>query len=447
MNISYPLFRSWKKLCLLLVLFIQLPMPINVSAQTQNIPEIESPVALLFNTASGQVLFEQDSDVTMDVGSISKLLTLYILRQSIEAGDLNWDTSVAISDYAYEVSQDYDVANVPLRQDKLYHVEELYEAVVINLAHGAAIALAEEIAGSEADFVKLMEAQLEAWELEDFNLINATGLTSEYDPAVIGSEDEGHTNQLTAEAVGVISYYLLKDYPDILEVSSIPQQVFQKGTTDEFLMTNYNKMLPDGSFAYPDIDGLSTGSSFGGGYNVAVTAEREDFRLMAIVLGAKTDDDRFNSASQLLEYGFGYFRSDHLIQADQAATHISEIPIVGANESSVALVYEETLDLTVPIGQNNVSLAYNFVPIESYFDDQGRLVSPVEARTQVGAVEVTLRDAALQYLPNVRGNQAQVYVAETIEEAPWYTNSWNNISNGLYDTMESIRVFFTDLFN
>lgn len=447
MKLHISALKNWKKLCLLLVLFIQMPVTVTAQVQNQTLPTIESPTALLFNANSGQIIFEKESDIPMDAGSVSKLLSLYILRKAIDAGEIDWDTTVPISDYAYAVSQDYDVANVPLRQDKTYTVEELYEAVIINLAHGATIALSELLAGSEPEFVQAMSQQLDAWGIEDYDLINATGLTSAYDPTVVGSEEEGTTNQLTAEAVGVIAYYLLEDYPDILSLTSVTEKTFRQGTSDAFQMTNYNQMLPSSNFGYPDVDGLSSGSSLAGGYNLVVTADRDNYRLLAVILGATSNEERYNSATALLDYGFGYFRNDRLIQANQVATQISEIPVVGATEKSVSLVYEEPLDLTVPIGQNNVSLAYDFIPNDAYFDDNNRLVSPVAANTTVGSVQVTLRDSPINYLPNVQGNQTPVKIASAIEEAPWYTNSWNQLSDGFSQTMESIRVFFTDLFN
>lgn len=445
MKFNQWLQKAWKHLFLLLALLFQ--STLNISAQTINPPTINAQSALIINADTGQILFEKDSDEAVEVGGASKLLSLYLLSKALVEGEISWETNVPISDYAYTVSQDYNIPNVPLRQDVNYTVSELYEAAVINSANGATIALIELLAENEEAFVSLMNQQLDDWGLENNQIINVTGLTSAYVAHELNSDEEGATNQLTAETLGLISYHLLADTPEILQYSFITRKLFKAGTSDAFQMTNFNRLLPNNDLAYPGVSGLMTGYSPQDGYSMVTTAERNGMRFITVLLGNETDEGRFQETTNLLDYSFGYFKNFHLAQVGDSVTQVSQIRVANGYEATTQLAFVEDLLLTVPLSISSNQVVYAYNPNEDYHDDNGRLVAPIGEQTVVGNVSVGVRDYTIDYLPHVNGQQADVAVSTDLEEAPWYTQTWNNVNDGFSNTMESIRVFFTDLFN
>lgn len=445
MKFIQKLKKDWKRVCLLLVLFFQTNL--TISAQPINAPTVDAHSALIINGETGQILFEKDSDEAVEVGAASKLLSLYLVSKALINEEITWETSVPISDYAYNVSQDYNIPNVPLRQDVNYTVEELYEAAVINSANGAMIALAELIADDEATFVEMMNQQLAEWDLENNQIINATGLTSAYEPYEAYSDEEGSTNALTAEALGLVAYHLLSETPEILQFSYITQKLFKSGTSDAFAMNNFNRLLPDNEYGYNGVDGLMTGYSPQEGYSIVTSAERNDIRIIALLLGNETDEGRYSEARDLLDYSFGFFKNLHLAQADNPVTQVSQVRVANGFESTAPLVFAEDLILTVPLTYTSNQLEYAYTGLEEYHNENGQLLTPISAETVVGSVSVNIRNQTNKYLPYTYGEHANVAVSADLEEAPWYTQTWNNFSNSFSNSMESIRVFFTELFN
>ena len=134
--------------------------------------------AILIDADSGKILYEQDADVPLGIASMTKMMTEYILFEAIEEGKITWDQEYRVNDYTYKISQDRSLSNVPLRADGTYTIRELYEATAIYSANAATIAIAESIAGTETEFLKLMNAKAEELGLKDYKFVNTTGLNN-----------------------------------------------------------------------------------------------------------------------------------------------------------------------------------------------------------------------------------------------------------------------------
>ncbi len=423
--------------------------PKVAAVMNQAVPEINAQSAMVIDATNGQILFEQNSEVAVEVASISKLLTVYIVMQAVEKGDIGLDYQVPISDYAYAVSQDYDVSNVPLRQDEIYTVEELIESVMIALSNGSTIALAEMVSGSEADFVTLMNSYLEEWGIENSGIINTTGLSAQYDPTDIESIDKGAQNMLSAEAVAIISFHLLKDHPEILKSTQINRKLFKYGTADEFEMTNYNLMLPSRTYEFEGVDGLLTGYSDKDGGSFVSTIVRNDIRVISIVLGSEGTETRYHETKKLFDYVFSaYMLEDIIIQGDDA-TQISQVKVSNGEISPAPLQYGEGLALVVPVIDTAPRLEYEFIPNE-LINESGELTAPLEAGTVIGYVSINISDTVIQYLKTSAAYDTggvPVEISEKIEVAPWYSQTWQFLSESVGDGWDSTRRFFTDIFN
>ena len=400
-------------------------------------PTIDAISAISIDSENGQVLMSQNADEILEVGSVSKLLSVYVALKTIGAQD-EWtrESIVPISDEAYQLSQDYNIGNVPLRQDYNYTVNELVEAVSINLANGATLALAEMVGETEADFVKMMETQLLEWGIEEFNLINSTGL-----------EDNGETNAFSAEVAAIIAYHLVNDFPDYLDYSDQAKAVFKPNTDDAIDMNNYNQMLKGKPYERDNVLGLMPGSSEQDGNSFVGYSNEDDFGIITVVLGTEDEDMRYEETDRLMDYSYSAYMKELVVSEGQPTTQVNTIKVEGSSESEAELIYGEDKSLVVPIIDTAPRLEYEFSINDDLFEDRSYLVAPVEQGEVIGEMTIYGAGTEFTYLPSTKGNHVPVVQAEPIEEAAWYVNGWRSFSNGVSNTWESTRRFFVDLFN
>lgn len=412
---------------------------IAIQAQ-ENVPNLQSPSVLAIDSENGQVLYQVDSDQAYEVGSITKLLTVYTALDAF-ADNSEWteETVITISDNAYQLSQNYNLSNVPLRQDEEYTIWELIESVAVNLANGSTLALAEFIAEDEAAFLDLMEAQLQEWGITDYNLINVTGLPRDI--------DSGPINTFTAEAAAVIAYHLVNDYPQYLEYSGQERSVFKPGTRDRIEMLNYNQHLAGKPYEVDGVEGLMPGYSTQDGASFVGYTERDNFGVITVVLGAVDEDIRYDDSTLLIDYIYAAYRKESVIQANQATTQVGVVPIRGGTLDQAPLVYRDDLSLVVPLIDTTPRLEYVFTLDESALNEQGYLEAPVDVGTQVGVMTISGVDAEVTTLPSTKGNNVPVVLEHAVEEAPWYQQTWQSVTSSVSNAWESTRKFFVDLFN
>ena len=241
-------------------------------ASAEDTLNINADAAILIDAATGKVLYEKNSDKVLGIASMTKMMTEYLLLEAIAEGRVKWDQEYAVSEYVYKISQDTALSNVPLRRDGTYTIKELYEAMTIYSANGATAAIAETIAGSESNFVKMMTDKANELGLKDFKFVNSSGLNNHDLKGMhsVGGEDE--ENVMSARATAKLAYHLINDYPEVLETTSIPSKTFRAGTDDATKMDNWNWMLPELVFKYPGVDGLKTGTTDFAGYCFTGTA-------------------------------------------------------------------------------------------------------------------------------------------------------------------------------
>lgn len=412
-------------------------LPQQSSQAQSTAPTIDAVSAISIDSENGQVLMSQNTDEILQVGSISKLLSVYVALKTIEAQD-EWtrESIVPISDEAYQLSQDYNIGNVPLRQDYNYTVNELVEAVSINLANGATLALAEMVGETEADFVKMMETQLLEWGVEEFNLINSTGL-----------EDNGETNAFSAEVAAIIAYHLVNDFPDYLDYSDQAKAVFKPNTDDAIDMNNYNQMLKGKPYERENVLGLMPGSSEQDGNSFVGYSNEDEFGIITVVLGTEDEDTRYEETDRLMDYSYSAYMKELVVSEGQPTTQVNTIKVEGSSESEAELIYGEDKSLVVPIIDTAPRLEYEFSINDALFEDRSYLVAPVEQGEVIGEMTIYGAGTEFTYLPSTKGNHVPVVQAEPIEEAAWYVNGWRSFSNGVSNTWESTRRFFVDLFN
>lgn len=245
--------------------------------------DITAPSAILMEKSTGEVLFEQDSHAVYEPASVTKIMTLLLVMEAIDAGTLSWDDIITASPYACSMGG----SQIWLKEGEQLTVSEMVKAVAVASANDCAVALAEAVAGSEPAFVQRMNERAQALGMESTQFHNCTGL-----PA------EGHVS--SAYDIALMSRELILNHPQLREYTTIWMDTLRDG---QFQLTNTNRLI----YSYPGATGLKTGSTDAALYCLSATAERDGMELIAVVMHAATPTDRFDSAAALLNYGFANY--------------------------------------------------------------------------------------------------------------------------------------------
>lgn len=258
-------------------------------------PNINAKSAVLMNADTGEILYQKNEDVPLAAASMSKMMTQYLVLEQIEAGLLDWKEQVVISSR----SVDSGGVKIDVELGDTLSVRDLFIATTVASANNAAVALAEHIAGSEEGFTKLMNEKAIEMDLSNAtHFVNATGLENE-------QLDDAET-QMSALDVATLSYHLLNDFPEVLEMTSLSRYQLNY---DDMVLYSTNEMLETYSpFYFEGVDGLKTGFTDEAGYCFAGTAQHGDTRLISVVMGTEDDEQRFIETKTLLSFGFNKFQ-------------------------------------------------------------------------------------------------------------------------------------------
>ena len=241
---------------------------------------ITAPSAILMEKSTGAVLYEQEAYTQYEPASVTKVMTLLLVMEAIDAGSLAWEDTVTASAYACSMGG----SQIWLRENETMTVSDMVKAVAVASANDCAVALAEHLAGSEESFVERMNQRAAELGMEHTVFHNCTGL-----PA------EGHVS--CAYDIALMSRELILNHPDIRQYTTIWMDTLRDG---QFQLSNTNRLI----FYYEGATGLKTGSTDSALYCLSATAERDGMELIAVVMHAPTSNDRFESAKALLNYGF-----------------------------------------------------------------------------------------------------------------------------------------------
>ena len=248
--------KKLQHIIMIALILLGLVTPALAQEQTDNF-NVSAKHAIAIEATTGKVLYEKDATTPDGVASMTKILTAYMVYKAVDQGKITWDTEVDISDYPFNLTVDSEVSNVPLDSRK-YTVKQLLDATLISSANSAAIALAEKISGSESAFVDTMTAQLKEWGITDAKLFNASGLNNKYlgDNRYPGSKADDE-NTMSALDVAIIADHLIKDYPQVLEITKQTETDFEGDNK----LTTHNYMLEGQDNYREGVDGLKTGTT------------------------------------------------------------------------------------------------------------------------------------------------------------------------------------------
>lgn len=328
-------------------------------------PQLELPCrnALLVSIDTGDILYEKEPDAEVPMASITKVMTLLLTLEAVEAGKISMTDIVPISEHAFNMGG----SQIWLEPGERFTLDELVKAICVCSANDAAVAVAEYVGGSEPVFAEMMNARAAELGMTHTHFVNACGLDA-----------PGHYS--SARDVAIMSLALLR-HPKILEYSGIWMDTLRGGQTQ---LTNTNKLLK----SYAGITGLKTGTTNGAGVCISASAVRDGMGLLAVVLGSPSSKERFAAAKTLLDYGFAAFETDSMPEiAGQAET----LPVTGGVTREAALVYTVPEKLLLKKGEGQTLTASVTLP--------QRLEAPVPAGTQVGSVTLKAGEEVLGEYP------------------------------------------------
>lgn len=268
----------------------------NVQAESNELA-INSKSCFLMDFDSETVLFEENSNERVPVASIVKLMTTLIAFEEIDKGNLRLDEKLIASEYAASMGG----SQVFIDAYEEYLVEDMIKSVIVASANDASVAIAEKIAGSEESFVSLMNRRAKELGLKDTNYVNASGLP-----------EPGQYS--TARDVAILTKEVLKN-KRYFEYSTIWLDELTHPSGRKTELANTNKLIR----YFKNCDAGKTGSTDEAGYCLTASAERNNMRLIAVVLGATTGTERFNETSKLLSFGFNNFENKQIVDKSVAS--------------------------------------------------------------------------------------------------------------------------------
>ena len=326
--------------------------------------DVPCAAAVLIDEDSGTVLYEKNADERRPVASITKVMTLLLTFEALQAGKISLTDIVPVSEHAYHMGG----SQIWLEPGEQLTLQEMLKAVCISSANDAAVAVAEFVAGSEPAFVDAMNARAAALGMTATHFANACGL-----------DEEGHLS--SARDVAVMSREMLLHHPEVREYCTVWMDTLRGGKTQ---LVNTNKLLK----SYPGITGLKTGTTGKAGVCITASAERDGLRLIAVVLGAASGKERFEAAKTLLDYGFAHYDSAEVALPDDAP---EELPVKRGTAETTALDYAAPERLLVPKGEGRDLQTKILLP--------DALQAPVQQGSPVGSWQLLRGETVLQELP------------------------------------------------
>ena len=363
--------------CLIVIVFAPIANSIVIVPKP---PEIKVESYVLYNPNTGTIIASEEETNQIKPASITKLMTAYTVFHAIKEEQIAMGDPVRVSDYAMSVGG----STMFLNQYMDVTVEDLIQGMIIISGNDASVALAEHIAGNEETFAIYMNMYAEALGMKNTNYTNSSGL-----------ENEEHFS--SALDIAMLAGRIIDEFPEHFHYYSQQTYQFDQAkdlkTGKPIVQYNRNRLLRRDS----SVDGMKTGYTKSAGYCLVATAQREDTRLIAVVTGAKSSDERNNAATALLNYGFRFFEEKTIIEAGK---NYGEAQVWKGASDSVEMVTKEEVELTIAKGM--------YDEIESSIEVFGPVIAPMPLDQPIGKLTMKLEGKVIA--------ETDLFPGKTIEE-------------------------------
>ncbi len=375
-----------KKILLIIMSFFVLNL--NVLAEEDFAPNGKS--AILVDNLSGKVLYEKNADEKLAPASMTKLASMLMVMEAIDNGNLKFEDKVTISEEAANMGG----SQVFLQAGEVYTVYDLLKSVAIASGNDAVVALAEKIGGSQSGFIDMLNKRLKEIGATNTNFVNAHGLDA-----------EGHYS--TARDMSIIARELLK-HPKILEFTSIYEEYLEKNDGSRIWLVNTNKLVR----FYDGVDGLKTGFTKTAGYCLTATASKNNFRLISVVMGEDTSENRSSDTVKMLNYGFNTFKIN-IIKTKGESLGKVRVERGKQDKANIVLLNDATeiLKNTDPVTEYSFNLKVNKIkaPVKvgdivgtaEIIDSEGNIVDEVDVTVEKDIKKANILDYMLRNLKTI----------------------------------------------
>lgn len=334
------------------------------------VPDIDAAAYILIDYNSGKVLAESNADQRRDPASLTKMMTSYVIGQAIKSGKIGANDMVTVGDDAWATGNPIFKGSslMFLKPGDRVSVSQLTRGINLQSGNDACVAMADYVAGDQANFVNLMNTY-----------VTKLGLQNTHFQTVHGLDAAGQYS--SARDMALIGQALIRDVPEEYEIYKEKEFTF-----NNIRQTNRNGLLWDKSLA---VDGIKTGHTDAAGYNLVASAKDGDMRLISVVMGGKSSKGRDAESKKLLTYGFRFYETVKPLQAD---VDFATAPVWFGDDSEVKLGVVEDLYLTIPRGRlKDLKASYELTTTE--------IEAPLKKGQQVGTISFQLDGKTIEQRP------------------------------------------------
>jgi serine-type D-Ala-D-Ala carboxypeptidase (penicillin-binding protein 5/6) len=286
----------------------------------------QSQSAVLMDMATGKLLFEKESHKRMPIASVTKVMTMLLIMEAVDAGRIKLTDKIRTSEHAASMGG----SQIFLEPGEEMTLNDMLKGIAIGSANDACVAVAERLAGTEDAFVQLMNKRAKELGLKDTHFTNTNGLPAK-------------DHYSSAYDIAVMSRALMQ-HDMITKWTSVYSDYLRKDSEKPLWLVNTNKLVK----FYPGMDGLKTGFTAEAKYCLSATAKRDNFRVLAVVLGAPTSPIRNQEISQMMDYAFSQYHSQVIYKQGQV---VEEVKIQKGKQETIKLLAEKQLGLLAKKGE------------------------------------------------------------------------------------------------
>jgi len=361
-------------------------LSISVSAYSAQLipaaPKIAATSYIIMDADTGTVIAQKKANEQFPPASLTKMMTSYVAEDELTKGNISLSDQVLVSLKAWRTGG----SRMFIKEGTQVNLEAILKGIIIQSGNDASVAMAEHIAGSETAFTSLMNQHAKLLGMKNTKFSNATGLP----------HDDHYSSPYD---LALLSQAIIRDFPQHYGIYS--EKYF---TYNNIRQPNRNKLL----WRDKTVDGLKTGHTDEAGYCLVASAKRDGMRLITVVLGTKSDEARARESQKLLAYGFRFFRTHKLYEANK---QLSLVKVWGGQKPQVRLGIADALAVTIPRGQAKA--------LKATMDIDAEVKAPVMAGQVYGTVRISLDGKEVKSVPLI--------ALEAIEEGGFFKKLWDNI--------------------
>ncbi len=365
-------------------------IPTNAENTSEDFLELTCESAILVEQTTGKILYDKASHTELRPASVTKIMTILLIMEEIENGNLSYDTKITCSETAAALGG----SQIWLETGETLTVDEMLKAICIVSANDCCVAMAEHIAGSEIAFVDLMNQKAKDLGMKNTTFKNCHGI-----------DEDGHIT--SSYDISLMSCELLNKYPEITNYTTIWMDSLRNGESE---LVNTNKLIK----VYEGATGLKTGSTSLALYNLSASATRENLSLVAVIMRAPSSKERVSNARKLLDYGFANYEYISTSTQNEA---VKNIPISKGIKNNIDLVCEKSTGCIIKKGDTS--------EITNEIILNNNISAPIKKNQKLGKINFYLNDELIAST-NLISNE-NIKKKTTLNIFKHVTTSWSNL--------------------